>query len=53
LASAGRPFKLSEPFRANHLDKAEEVFGSLDQPGKRLLAYLEMLRIACFYIGLV
>jgi hypothetical protein len=53
LVSDGRPFKLSEPFRANHLDNAEEVFGSLEQPAKRLLAYLEMLRIACFYIGLV
>jgi hypothetical protein len=53
LVSDGRPFKLSESFGANHLDKAEEVFGSFEQPAKRLLAYLEMLRIACFYIGLV
>lgn len=53
LVSDGRPFKLSESFGANHLDEAEEVFGSLEKPAKRLLGYLEVLRIACFYIGFV
>lgn len=53
MVSDGGPFKLSESFSANHLDEAEEVFGSLEKPGKRLLGYLEVLRIACFYIGFV
>lgn len=29
LVLDGRPFKLSESFSADHLDEAEEVFGSL------------------------
>lgn len=53
VAPVGRPFKRFESFDANHLDKAEEVFGSLEKPAKRLLGYLEVLRIACFYIGFV
>lgn len=48
LLSGGRPFKLSDSFSADHLDKAEEVFGSLEKPAKRHLGYLEALRIACF-----
>lgn len=45
----------SSPSRssANHLDEAEEVFGLLEKPAKRLLGYFEVLRIACFYIGFV
>jgi hypothetical protein len=53
LVSDGRPFKLSESFSANRLDKAEEVSRSLEKPAKRLVGYLEVLRIACFYIGFV
>lgn len=53
LVSDGRALKLSESFGANDLDEAEEVFGSLEKPAKCLLGYLEVVRIACFYIGLV
>lgn len=49
----GRQVKLSESFGANHLNEAEEMFGSLEKPVKRLVGYLEVLRIAGFYIGFV
>lgn len=48
-----RPFKYSESCGANHLDEAEEVFGSLEKPRERFSGDLKVLRVARLHIGFV
>lgn len=49
----GRPFKFSESFGRNHLEEAEEVFGSLEEPRERFSGDLKVLRVARLHIRFV